>query len=45
MEVVADLDLWIWSFHFGLPGGFNDLNVLEVSNHLEKVLAGEFPPV
>ena len=45
MEVIADLDLWIWSFHFGLPGGFNDLNVLEVSNHFEKVLAGEFPPM
>ena len=47
MKVVADLYLWIWSFHFGLPGGFNDLNVLEVSNHLEKLLAGDynFPPL
>lgn len=39
MEVIADLDLWIWPFHFGLPGGFYDLNVLEVSHHFEKVLS------
>lgn len=45
MEVICDLDLWIWSFQFGLPGAFNDLNILETSNHFAKVLSGSFPPV
>ena len=45
MGDIADLELWIWSFHFGLPRGFNDLNLLEVINHFEKVLAGELPPL
>lgn len=45
MEVVCDLDLWIWSFQFGLPGVLNDLNILEVSDLFSKVLCGSFPPV
>ena len=45
MEVICDLDLWIWSFQFGLPGVFNDLNILEVSDHFAKVLNGSFPSV
>lgn len=45
MEAICDLDLWVWSFQFGLPGAFNDLNILEVSNHFNRVLAGEFPQV
>ncbi|CDF33411.1 unnamed protein product [Chondrus crispus] len=45
MEVICDLDLWIWSFQFGLPGVLNDLNILEVSEHFSQVLNGRFPPV
>jgi Plant transposon protein len=45
MEAVCDLDLWIWHFQFGLPGAYNDLNILEVSSHFNRVLAGAFPPV
>jgi Plant transposon protein len=45
MEVVCDLDLWIWHFQFGLPGAYNDLNILDVSSHFNRVLAGAFPPV
>lgn len=45
MEAICDLDIWVWSFQFGLPGAFNDLNILEVSNHFNRVLAGEFPQV
>ena len=45
MEVIPDIDQWIWSFPFGLTGAFNDMNVPEVSNHFEKVSAGEFPQV
>jgi Plant transposon protein len=45
MEVVCDLDLWIWHFQFGLPGAYNDLNILEVNSHFNRVLAGAFPPI
>ena len=45
VEVICDLDLWIWSFQFRLPGVLNDLNILSVSEHFAKVLAGWFPPV
>ena len=44
-EVICDLNLWIWSFQFGLRGVQNDLNILSVSEHLAKVLARQFPPV
>ena len=44
-EVICDLDLWIWSFQFGLPGVLNDLNILSVIEHFSKVLSGQFPPV
>ena len=42
---ICSLDLWIWSFQFGLPGAFNDINILEASDHFSKVLAVVFPPV
>jgi hypothetical protein len=29
---------------FGSPGSMNDINVLENSTTMEKVIAGEFPP-
>jgi Plant transposon protein len=45
MEAVCDLDLWICHFQFGLPGAYNDLNMLEVSSHINRVLAGVFSPV
>lgn len=44
MEVICDLDLWIWSFQFGIPGALIDLSVLEVSEHFSRVLSGTFPP-
>jgi hypothetical protein len=28
-----------------LPGAYNDLNILEVSSHFNRVLAGAFPPI
>lgn len=39
MEVICSLDLWIWSFQFGLPGAMNNLNILEVRNYFSKVLS------
>jgi hypothetical protein len=31
LEVVATHDLWIWHAYFGMPGGCNDINVLQRS--------------
>jgi hypothetical protein len=31
LEAVASTDLWIWHAFFGLPGSFNDINVLHIS--------------
>lgn len=45
VEVVCSLDLWIWSFWFGLTGAMNDLNIFEISDHFSKVLSGQFRPV
>ena len=45
MEVICSLDLWICSFQFGLPDAFNDLDILEISDHFNNVLAGKFPSV
>lgn len=39
MEVICDLDLWTWSFQFGLQGSMNYLNTLEVSSHFARVLS------
>eukprot|EP00171_Calliarthron_tuberculosum_P004333 IDg4333t1 len=44
-EVICDLDLWIWSFQFGLPGVLNDIDILDLSDHFCKMLTGAFPPV
>lgn len=44
IEAVCDIDLWIWSFQFGIPGVYNDLNILQTSSLITKVLAGVFPP-
>lgn len=45
MEVICSLDLWIWSFQFGIPVSMNDLNVLVVSSNFSRMLAGIFPQI
>ena len=44
LEIICDLNLWIWSFQFGVTGLMNDLNGLRVSDHSAQVLSGTFPP-
>ncbi|XP_021727216.1 protein ALP1-like [Chenopodium quinoa] len=45
LEAVADQDLWIWHSFFGIPGSYNDLNVLYRSPVFDEVLHGRVPPV
>lgn len=45
MEVICDLDLWVWHFQFGFTAMMNDLNILSVSDHFAQVLSGAFPAV
>ena len=45
LEAIASNDLWIWHCHFGVPGSCNDINVLDRSEFLQKLSAGEFPEI
>lgn len=42
MEVLCSLDLWIWSFTFGLSGALYELNIHKVSPHFASVLSENF---
>ena len=46
LEAVASYDTWIWHAFFGMPGTLNDINVLNCSPFLVKVIQGDFqiPP-
>lgn len=44
LEAICDGELWIWHAHFGCPGSLNDINVLDTSKTLRKIIAGVFPP-
>ena len=45
LEAVASQDLWIWHAFFGLPGSFNDINVLRRSPLFDRVVSGTAPQV
>jgi hypothetical protein len=44
LEAIADGELWIWHAYFGCPGSLNDLNVLNLSETMNSVLKGMYPP-
>ena len=46
LQAVASHDTWMWHAFFGMPGTLNDINVLNCSPILVKVVCGEFavPP-
>jgi hypothetical protein len=41
LEAIADQSLWFWHAFFGLPGGNNDINVLDRSPLIANLLKGE----
>jgi hypothetical protein len=41
LEAVADQSLWIWHACFGMPGGNNDINVLDRSPFITNLLKGD----
>jgi hypothetical protein len=41
LEAVADQSLWIWHAFFGMPGGNNNVNVLDCSPLISNFLRGE----
>jgi hypothetical protein len=45
LEAVASTDLWIWHAFFGLPGSFNDINVLHRFHLFDRLAQGEAPSV
>jgi Plant transposon protein len=44
MEAIADGELWIWHLSVGHPGSMNDLNIMNVSRTIQRLLSGQFPP-
>lgn len=44
LEAIADGELRIWHAFFGCPGTLKDINVLDKSSTLRKIIAGTFPP-
>jgi hypothetical protein len=45
LESVATHDLWIWHAYFGMPGGCNDINVLQRSPIFSSYLRQQSPNV
>ncbi|XP_074323093.1 uncharacterized protein LOC141660034 [Apium graveolens] len=43
LEAVASEDLWIWYAFFGMPGSFNNINVLDQSDLFNELRAGVAP--
>lgn len=41
LESIADRELWIWGCHYGNSGSMNDINMLDSSSIVEKMLKGE----
>lgn len=39
LEAVASYDLWIWHHFFGTPGSCNDVNILDRSTILQKLIS------
>lgn len=44
MEVICDLDMYIWHFYFGLPGMLNDIDIMWLSPLMNAIKVGMFPP-
>jgi len=45
LEAIASGDLWIWHAVFGLPGSLNDINILQKSTFVDKLIAGIIPDI
>ena len=45
LEAVASQDLFIWHAFFGLPGSFNDINVIDRSHVFTLLANGHAPPI
>jgi hypothetical protein len=41
LEIIASHDLWIWHWFFGMPGSCNDINILDRSPLMTKLVKGE----
>lgn len=44
LEGIADGELWLWLVLYELFGSLNDINVMEKSVTMGKILSGDFPP-
>jgi Plant transposon protein len=44
MEAIADSEVWIWHISVGHAGSMHDLNIMNSSSTMQRILSGEFPP-
>jgi hypothetical protein len=44
MEAIADGEVWFWHLSVGHAGSMNDLNIMNSSSTMQRILSGEFPP-
>jgi hypothetical protein len=42
LEAVTNCDGYIWYVFFGEPGSLNDLNILDKSSIVSRILTGDF---
>lgn len=45
MEAIASFDLWIWHAYIGIPGSNNDINIVDRSPLMNRLLKGVAPHV
>jgi hypothetical protein len=43
LEAVADHETWIWHAFFGMPGSYNDINVIQRSPLMTMIALREGP--
>lgn len=44
LEAISDAEFWIWGSNFGLQRSMNDMNILDSSNIVQKIIEGDFVP-
>jgi hypothetical protein len=43
LESVASFDTWIWHANIGMPGSNNDINILDRSPLMSKIMLNDLP--
>lgn len=44
MEAIENGELWLWHVSVGNPGSMNEINIVDASQTMGRILSGQFPP-